>query len=243
MRNIRLLIEYDGTDYCGWQVQPGKPTVQQALLDAIRQVTGESVTLIGAGRTDAGVHAEGQVANFRTETRISAEQLPLALNSGLPDDIVVKEAAEVPLAFHAQFDARGKTYRYLIWNSRFRPALNRHRQAWVKAPLDLERMREAAGFLVGTHDFQSFGSECREKDSVRTVSRLELDRAGELVSMEVSADGFLYNMVRAIAGTLIDVGRGHLPASAVPEILAAKDRRAGGPTAPACGLYLVRVQY
>jgi tRNA pseudouridine38-40 synthase len=243
MRNIRLLIEYDGTDYSGWQVQPGIPTVQQELLNAIWMITGEWVNLIGAGRTDAGVHAEGQVANFRTEARISAEQFPFALNSGLPEDVVVKEAAEVPLEFHAQFDAVGKTYRYLIWNSRIRPALNRYRQAWVKAPLELEKMREAAGFLVGTHDFQSFASECREKDSVRTVSRLELERDGELISMEVSADGFLYNMVRAIAGTLIDVGRVHLPVSAVPEMLAAKDRRQGGPTAPACGLCLVRVDY
>jgi len=243
MRNVRLLIEYDGTNYHGWQIQPGAATVQQTIIDAIRKITGESVNLIGAGRTDAGVHAEGQVANFRTETRIAAEQLPFAINSELPDDIAIKGADEVPPDFHAQFDACAKTYRYQIWNSRIRPALDRHRHAWVKAPLDVEKMRAAARFFVGTHDFESFASECREKDSVRTVSELELERGAELIAMRISADGFLYNMVRAIAGTLIDVGRGHLAVDGVPEMLAAKDRRQGGPTAPACGLYLVEVRY
>jgi len=243
MRNLRLLIEYDGTNYHGWQIQPGDATVQQTVINAIRKITGEPVNLIGAGRTDAGVHAEGQVANFRTETRIETKRLPLAINSELPDDIVIKGANEVPPEFHAQFDAQGKTYRYQIWNSRIRPALNRHRHAWVKAPLDVGRMSDAALTFVGTHDFESFASECREKDSVRTVSELELGGEGELITMRISADGFLYSMVRAIAGTLIDVGRGHLAVDEVPQMLAARDRRQGGPTAPACGLYLVEVQY
>ncbi|MBI2190500.1 MAG: tRNA pseudouridine(38-40) synthase TruA [Planctomycetes bacterium] len=243
LRNIRILIEYDGTAYSGWQVQPGCRTIQGLLAQALHAVTGENVTLVGSGRTDAGVHAEGQVAHFHTRTRIPAWQLVFALNSRLPPDIAVLQAEDVPLEFHAQFHVRSKSYRYLIWNSKVRPALHQHRWAWVRYPLDLGKMRDAASFFVGTHDFKSFASASAEKDTIRTVKRLDLDREGHLIRLEIEANGFLYNMVRAIAGTLIEVGRGHRSVEEVPDTLQARDRRRGGPTAPACGLYLVRVDY
>ena len=243
MRNIRLTIEYDGTNYHGWQIQDSDRTVQQTLRDAIQQITGEEINLIGAGRTDAGVHAEGQVANFRSQTRISTEQLPFAINSALPRDVAVKHAEDVPLEFHARFGARSKLYRYLIWNDRIPSPLNRHRYAWVRQPLDLTKMQTAATGLVGTHDFQSFSTQSRDKNTERTVTRLAIEREGCLFRLEIEANGFLYNMVRAISGTLIDVGRGHTPVEQVEAMLQARSRKEGGPVAPAPGLYLVRVDY
>ena len=243
MRNIRLTIEYDGTNYSGWQIQPKNCTVQEALRNAIGNLTGETVHVQGSGRTDAGVHALGQVANFKTESTIPTEQMVMAINSELPPDIQVMEAEEASAEFHSQYDAKSKTYRYLIRNALIPSALNRNRYAWIKQPLDLAKMKDAAALFVGTHDFESFASESREKDSVRTVILLDLTRDGSLIELEIEANGFLYNMVRAIAGTLIEVGRGRFEVEDVKAMLDAADRQSGGPTAPAHGLYLVKVTY
>lgn len=243
LRNIRLRIEYDGTAYSGWQLQPEAPTIQGELERAIGEVAGEEVRIIGSGRTDAGVHALSQTANFRTGTEIGIERIAAAINHYLPTDIVVHQAEEVPIEFHSQYAARAKTYRYLMCTSKRRPALNRHRWAWVRYQLDFENMLAASKILKGTHDFKSFATESKDKDTVRTVSRLDLVKDEDLISLEITANGFLYNMVRSVAGALIDVGRGHISVEDVAEMLEAKDREKGGPVAPACGLYLVGVEY
>jgi tRNA pseudouridine38-40 synthase len=243
MRNIRLKIEYDGTAYSGWQLQPNAPTIQGELEKAIAQVIGKEMRIIGSGRTDTGVHALSQTANFKSETNIEIERIAPAINHHLPSDIVVHSAEDVPLEFHSQYAAKAKTYRYLICNSKNRPALNRNRQAWVRYELDFEAMCSAAEGLEGTHDFKSFASESKGKDTTRTVSSLALAKEGDLISLEITANGFLYNMVRSIVGTLIDVGRGHITVADVAKMLEAKDREMGGPVSPACGLYLVRVEY
>ncbi|MDA0838790.1 MAG: tRNA pseudouridine(38-40) synthase TruA [Planctomycetota bacterium] len=243
LRNIRIRIEYDGTAYCGWQLQPDAQTIQGELEKAIASVVGQEVRIIGSGRTDAGVHALSQMANFKSETGIGIEQISAAINHFLPPDIVVHEAEEMPLEFHSQYAAKTKTYRYLICNSKHRPALNRHRWAWVRYELDFESMLAASEIFKGTHDFKSFASESKDKDTVRIVSRLDITKSEPLITLEISANGFLYNMVRSIVGTLIDVGRNHISVEEVAEMLEAKDREKGGPVAPACGLYLVGVNY
>ena len=244
MRNLKLTIEYDGTSYAGWQTQAGRPTIQQTLEDAVHRITGERVHVQGSGRTDSGVHALGQAANFRTHAKIPAAKLRLALNALLPPDIVVRRVREAPPDFHAQFDARWKTYRYTILNDRVPTALDRFFCHQVPVPLDVRAMRRAARCLVGRHDFQAFRSEgWREKDTVRTIRRLTIAKNGRVVHITVEGNGFLYNMVRAIAGTLIDIGRGKRPPEDMQKILASRDRKQAGPTAPARGLCLIGVKY
>ena len=244
MRNLKLTIEYDGTSYAGWQTQAGRPTIQQTLEDAVHRITGERVHVQGSGRTDSGVHALGQAANFRTHAKIPAAKLRLALNALLPPDIVVRRVREAPPDFHAQFDARWKTYRYTILNDRVPTALDRFFCHQVPVPLDVRAMRRAARSLVGRHDFQAFRSEgWREKDTVRTIRRLTIAKTGRYVHLTVEGNGFLYNMVRAIAGTLIDIGRGKRPPEDMQKILASRDRKQAGPTAPARGLCLISVKY
>jgi tRNA pseudouridine38-40 synthase len=214
------------------------------LERAIAAVIGASANANASGRTDAGVHAVGQVVNFHADTRLSPETLQRAVNANLPDDVVARESAEVDPAFDANRDAVRKLYRYVIRDNPIPDPLLRRHAYWLRQHLDVQAMERAAESLVGKHDFHSFESEWPNRaSSVRTISHLSVTRAGETIWIDVEADGFLYNMVRAIAGTLINVGRGFWPESKVAEILAAEDRKEAGPTAPACGLFLMKVTY
>jgi tRNA pseudouridine38-40 synthase len=245
VRTVRLLIEYDGTDYSGWQAQANGPSIQEEIEKAVHKVTGEKVRIAGSGRTDAGVHALGQVATFRTDSDIAGERFAPALNSHLPRDISVLRSGWVPNSFHARKTARGKTYRYRIFNRGVRPALLRDKVYHFVPELDVEAMRRAGQHFVGQHDFRSFTPPSSERAAGyrRKVFSLTVERRGDEVIVEVSGSGFLHNMVRIMVGTLLEAGRGKLAPEAVPEIIASGDRTRAGPTAPACGLYLVTVDY
>lgn len=239
MRNFKLTIEYDGTDFHGWQVQPDVRSVQGEIIKALGEL-GEEVALTGAGRTDAGVHASGQVANARLETRHDAQTLARALNAKLPRDVLIRKIEEVPLSFNARFDARSRTYRYII-TRRPTPLWRRHFH-YYGGVLDIGAMRRAVGELVGERDFSSF---CSSADSSKTkVCRImtsELSEAPPLISFDITADHFLHTMVRSIAGTLIEIGAGN--PWEMKEIVERRERSAAGPTLPPNGLYLVRVRY
>ena len=248
MPTIKLTLAYDGTAYAGWQVQPGEKTVQAALEAAIEKVTGEQVRAIASGRTDAGVHALGQVVGFRTQTHLPADVLQRALNAELPRDLAVLDAVEAEETFHPIRDAVRKRYRYAIHDGPTRHVFRRHYCWHYHRRLDAEAMARAARSLLGRHDFASFETSGAErKDSIRTVYELPVERGRgpqfDWITVEIEADGFLYNMVRAIVGTLVEVGRGAQDESWVAQVLAATDRRAAGPTAPPHGLFLVRVEY
>lgn len=244
-RNIKLVLAYEGTNYAGFQRQrDGIRTIQGTLETAIGKITGQSINLIGAGRTDSGVHANGQVVNFITTSTIDNEKMLQALNAVLPADILVKTVDDVPLDFHARFTAKTKTYSYRIYNERLRPLFNRNFVYHYKYMLDLNLMVRAAQLLVGTHDFKSFqavGSSV--KSTVRTIHFCELTRQGPEIKLLINANGFLYHMVRNIVGTLILVGTGRIDLNEIEQILAAKDRSLAGATAPACGLCLEEVVY
>ncbi|HET6281049.1 MAG TPA: tRNA pseudouridine(38-40) synthase TruA [Polyangia bacterium] len=243
-RNLRILVEYDGTDFSGWQRQPQMRTVQASLEKAIAQMTGETVLVRGAGRTDAGVHAAGQVANFTLTAAIPEAGLLRGLNSILPKDIAILEVAAVAETFDARFSARGKVYRYLIWNHLVRSPLYARRSWHCRSTLDLEIMRQAAAQLGGEHDFRAFrASDCERRSTVRHVRRFDIDRQGALLSLEIEATAFLKNMVRILVGTLVDMGRGRIAEDIVTTMLRTGDRAIGGVTAPAQGLTLVRVLY
>ena len=244
MRNLKLTLSYDGTDFKGWQTQPGFRTVQQTLEETLAIITGESVTVIASGRTDSGVHAVGQVINFHSDSKLVPETMVRALNANLPDDIAIREGGDVSPQFNANKDALRKLYRYVIHDSATpSPFLIRY-AAPSRQRLDAGLMVRAARCLVGQHDFHSFETEWpNRKSSIRTITHLTINRVGEYIWLDVEADGFLYNMVRAMAGTLMNVGRGFWPVEKVAEILKAEDRRAAGPTAPAQGLFLMRVTY
>lgn len=246
-RLLRLTIEYDGTELAGWQRQANAPTVQGHLEAAIAKLLGHPIRLTGASRTDAGVHARGQVAAFATGHTIPTEGLRRALNAALPPQIAVNEVAEVDPSFHPRFSATGKHYRYLIWASRDR-APRWNRRAWYRQrPLDVPAMQAAAAHLVGEHDFAAFRAVgCSARTTRRKISQLELrwlDEAMEpgLLAIDVRGNAFLRNMVRIIAGTLVDVGEGRFTPAQVAEILEIGDRTRGGQTAPAHGLELMRV--
>ncbi|MBY0524123.1 MAG: tRNA pseudouridine(38-40) synthase TruA [Gemmataceae bacterium] len=245
MRNIKLTLSYDGTDFAGWQTQPGFRTVQETLEQAIAKLTGEPRVRVNAsGRTDTGVHAVGQVVNFRTTTVHSPEVIARAVNARLPADVVVRDAAEMPEAFDANRDAKRKLYRYVIHDGPVPSPFLRRYCTSSRHVLDVAAMRRAAEPLKGKHDFHSFETEWpNRKTSVRTITHLSVNRFGEYIWLDVEADGFLYNMVRSIAGTLMNVGRGHWHESQVAAILQAEDRIQAGPTAPASGLFLMRVSY
>ncbi len=244
MRTIRLLIEYEGTHYLGWQRQPQGMTVQQALEEAIERITGAMPAVIGAGRTDSGVHALGQVAHFKTASDLPEERLMAGVNAVLPEDIVVKEIGEAPEGFHARFSARGKRYEYTIWNDRVRPVLERNFCWHVQQALDVDAMRDATQHLTGTHDFAAFQSAGAEsKTTVRTVSLAEWATDPPRLIFAIEADGFLYNMVRAIVGTLVEVGLHKRNPGETGEIINSGDRGQAGRTAPPHGLCLMRVDY
>lgn len=245
MRTIKLVLEYVGTGFSGWQVQPGKRTVQGEVEKAVAALTGEELRLEVSGRTDAGVHALGQVASFRTESRFPPEVIQPGLNHWLPRDVAVLSVEEVPPEFHPRKSARGKWYRYLIMDRKLRSALFPDRVWHLRADLELAAMRSAAGPLIGEHDFSSFRSvTCEANDPVREMKRIDIFRneTGLLV-VELSATGFLKQMVRIIAGTLAEIGQGKRRPEEMKEILEARDRTRAGVTAPAAGLYLVRVDY
>lgn len=271
-RSLRLTIAYDGTDFHGWQVQPQQRTVQGEIEAAIQRITREPVRVIGSGRTDAGVHALGQVASVATDSRLPPPNFQRAVNSELPDDVLLLDVAEAPPGFHANGDCVSKRYRYQIDNGPL-PNVFLRRTSWHhRRPLDVDAMRRAAQALLGTHDFRSFESTGSERpDTIRTVLDIVVrqvartmepvpsvptaGRAGSgiprnmtavpngIIHIEVEADGFLYNMVRAIVGTLVQVGRGRMPIEWPGEVLSARDRRRAGPTAPPRGLFLLRANY
>jgi tRNA pseudouridine38-40 synthase len=243
-RWLKLTVAYDGTAYAGWQIQPSEPTVQAAIEAAWREITREDTRVTAAGRTDAGVHALGQVVGVATESQLSRNDLHRGLNAVLPEDVAVMAVDDAPENFHATHDAVAKTYRYQIHTGRTPDVFNR-RYAWhYPQPLDAEKMHAAAQALVGTHDFASFESAGSERpDTVRTLTKSSVTREGDRITVEVSGDGFLYNMVRAIVGTLVELGKGARDEAWVAEVLAARDRRVAGQTAPPHGLFLVRVDY
>jgi tRNA pseudouridine38-40 synthase len=244
MRNIRLTIEYDGTAYCGWQHQENGLSIQEVIEGCIARMTGERIRLHGSGRTDAGVHALGQVANFQTGTRLGERNLLLGINSLLPPDIAVRELREAEPEFHARFDARSKSYLYRICNRPVRSPRERHFAWFVREPLLLDRIEAGLSRLTGRHDFTSFCAthgDC--PDRVRTILRAAVTREGEIVQISVEADGFLRYMVRTIVGTLVEVGRGKRSPDEIGAILAARDRCRAGLTAPPQGLFLKEVMY
>lgn len=243
-RKIKLTISYDGTGYGGFQIQPNAPTIQQHLEEAISNVAQEQIKIIGSGRTDAGVHARGQVIHFESGCSIPPERWPLALNRLLPADIVVVSAEEVPDSFHARFDVKAKTYQYLIYNAPIKDVFLRQYSWHVPQPLDDDLMDEASRYLSGRHDFTSFCSPKTEiTDRVREISRADVSRSGQLIRLTFRGNGFLYNMVRIITGTLVEIGLKKRSPEEIKEILAARDREHAGPTAPPQGLCLWEVSY
>ena len=244
MRNIKLTIEYDGKDFNGWQKQPNKLNIQGTIEQAIKQITGEEVQLDASGRTDAGVHAFGQVANFKTNSNIPIEKIAIAINSNLKKSIRILQAEEVEERFHSRLSCKKKTYRYVINNSDIPSAIYRNLETHITQKLNVEKMKEAVKFFEGEHDFKAFkASGTSSKSSVRTIYDAQIYQNGDKIYIELTGNGFLYNMVRIIAGTLIRVGTGEYKPEQIPEILAAKDREMAGPTAPAHGLTMIGIEY
>lgn len=243
VRNLLLTIEYDGSEFHGWQIQPNYKTVQGTMEKALSKLFRVPVELSGTSRTDAGVHAIGQRATFSGEFGIPTERIQFAANNMLPGSIHISKVQEVPPRFHARFDAKAKTYRYVIHNTQHRNVFDRKYCFYVGPTLDVEAMKEAATHFVGTHDFKSCQSTGgREKAStVRTISDLQVNQTDERITIDVTGDGFLYNMVRIIVGTLVEVGLGRKNPAQIDEILRSKDRARAGRTAPPQGLYLIRV--
>jgi tRNA pseudouridine38-40 synthase len=241
---IAVGVEYDGTDFAGWQAQGSLRTVQQVIERALGRIAAEPLALVCAGRTDAGVHAHGQVAHFDTHALRTTRGWVLGANSELPGDVCVAWAAPVPAHFHARYCAQARTYRYLILNRLARPALLARRVAWIHRPLDHERMAEAAPLLHGEHDFSAFrSSECQARSPVRRLERLTVERRGDWVIIEATANAFLHHMMRNIAGLLIAIGKQEAPPGWAGEILEGRDRTQSAATAPAAGLYLMSVRY
>ncbi len=240
---LRATVAYDGTDFYGFQVQAAQRTVQGTLEDALFKITQERVRVIGAGRTDSGVHALGQVVAFRTGWRRSPAELQRALNAVLPRDVAVWSLTEAAPGFHPRFDARSRVYRYTIWNHPVRNPLLRRVAHWVPQALDVGAMAEATRLLVGEHDFATFGSPPQGDNTVRRVIAAGWTRDGDRLYLDIEANAFLYRMVRSIVGTLLRVGRGELTVEGFADAFAAADRSQAGPTAPACGLCLVAVHY
>lgn len=244
MKNIKLIIEYDGTNYCGWQKQNNGVSIEETIQNALIKVLKEDIKIIGAGRTDAGVHARGQVANFFTETGIPDDRIALAVNSVLPSDIVILKSEGVSMDFHSRYKAIGKRYSYSIINRRMPSAIMKNFYAHVPYDLNFEDMKSCIDCFLGTHDFSAFKSTGGSaKTSIRTIKYVNLVKDKDIIRFYIEGNGFLYNMVRIIAGTLIDVGRGKINPKAVSNIIESKDRKLAGITAPAKGLCLEKVYY
>ena len=245
MRNIKLIIEYDGKDFNGWQKQPNKLNIQGEIEKAIERITGEQVDLTASGRTDAGVHAIGQVANFKTNSNIPIEKIPVAINSNLKKSIIIKSAEEVDERFHSRLNCKKKTYRYIINNSKYGTAIYRNLETHIPMELDIKKMKEAIKYFEGEHDFKAFkASGTSSKSSVRTIYKAEvIDAGNERIYIELTGNGFLYNMVRIISGTLVDVGLGKIEPKEIKEIIELGKRENAGKTLPPQGLYLVKVEY
>ncbi len=243
-KNYKLIIGYDGTRYFGWEHQPGKDTIQGKLEDVLNHLAEEPVLIIGAGRTDAGVHARAMVANVVLSVDMTAEQLRDYMNRYLPDDIIVQEVREASMRFHARYNAIGKTYCYTVFDGKTKPLFDRKYVWQLEKPVNIERMQKAAEYLTGEHDFMSFCKNPQKKKStVRTVDQIEIRRRGDYVTLTFHGNGFLRNMVRILTGTLVAVGQGEMTAEQVKAALEAKDRLAAGQTAPAKGLCLLEVDY
>jgi tRNA pseudouridine38-40 synthase len=244
MTRIKLTIEFDGADFCGWQLQSGVRTVQEELELALAQLLGQPVRVHSSGRTDSGVHARGMVAHFDSERELPLKAYREGLNRLLPRDVAILSAEPVSAAFHARFSASGKWYRYSIWNDPVRSPLQDRRVWHLKSALDLERMQQAAELLVGTHDFAAFrAASCVAKTTLREIYSLSLNPDGKLVHIDVRGSGFLQHMVRIIAGTLVEVGQGKRSIASVAGLLESGDRDAAGVTAPGSGLCLMEVLY
>lgn len=245
MKRIKLVVAYEGTNYCGWQIQPTGVTIEEVLNKALSELLGESIKVTGASRTDSGVHSLGNVAVFDTDTRIPPEKICYAVNQRLPEDIVVQSSCEVASDFHPRHCYSEKTYEYRILNRKIPIPTLRKDTYFYYRNLDVEKMKRAAAYLVGTHDFKSFCSiHTTVEDTVRTILSCEIEKTPEdIVTIRVTGTGFLYNMVRIIAGTLVQVGVGEKEPEDILEILEKKDRSAAGPTAPAHGLTMIGIEY
>lgn len=244
MKRVKLVVAYDGTNYHGWQVQDNGITIEEVLNRTISELVQENVKVIGASRTDAGVHACGNVAVFDTESRIPGDKFSFALNQRLPEDIRIQESCEVDADFHPRYADTVKTYEYNILNRRFELPSKRLYAAFCYYPMDIERMNQAAAYLVGEHDFKSFCSAgAQVQTTVRTIYAVTVTKDDDMVHIRITGNGFLYNMVRIIAGTLMQVGTGLMEPEQVKEILEARDRSKAGPTAVAKGLTLVEIRY
>ena len=244
MKNIKLTIEYDGKDFNGWQKQPSKLNIQGEIERAISEITGEEIELIASGRTDAGVHAIAQVANFKTNSNFPVEKYPIALNSKLKKSIRIQNAEEVEERFHSRYNCKKKTYRYIINNSEYGSSIYRNLEYFVPQKLNIEAMKKAIKYFEGEHDFKGFkASGTSSKSSVRTIYNAEIKQDGERIIIELTGNGFLYNMVRIISGTLVDVGLGKIKSEEISEIIESKDRTKAGKTLPPYALYLVKVEY
>lgn len=244
MRNIKLVIEYDGTRFHGWQKQPGILTIQGELERLISQILDEEITIFGSGRTDKGVHAKGQVANFYTNSTIPGEKFKYAINNHLPPDIAIIESEEVSNEFNSRYSAIGKEYRYLIYNNKIRSPILRNYTYYIPYKLDIDKMKKAIPYFCGEHDFCSFmASGSSVTNTVRTIHDMSLTSNDNIIDFRVRGNGFLYNMVRIIVGTLVEVGAGKLDINSISSIIEAKDRTKAGHTAPPHGLYLEKVYY
>ena len=244
MRNIKLTIEYDGKDFNGWQKQPNRLNIQGEIESAIEEITGEKIELFGSGRTDAGVHSLGQIANFKTNSNLPVEKMAIAINSKLKKSIRVKKAEEVSENFHSRYNCHKKKYRYIINNSSQGSAIYRGLEYHVPQKLDEKKKKKAIKFFEGEYDFKAFKSSgTSNKNSVRTIYKAEVRQSGERIIIELTGNGFLYNMVRIISGTILEVGLGKIKAEDIPNIIESKDRKRAGKTLPPHGLYLVEVMY
>ncbi len=244
MKNIKIILEYDGTGFSGWQFQPDRRTLQGEFEAAVKKISGEDLRVTASGRTDAGVHALGQAVNFKTGSEMDAAAWQGALNHFLPPEMRALEAAEVPRDFNARYDAKGKQYGYIILNRRVPSPLKRNYSWHVPAPLDISAMKNGAMHLIGEHDFTSFRAVNSDiVNPVRTLRTLEIMPDGNRIFFSLEADGFLRHMVRTVVGTLVEVGKGRFAPDDVKDMLEAKDRSKAGPTAPGQGLYMVSVQY
>ncbi|MDE6364400.1 MAG: tRNA pseudouridine(38-40) synthase TruA [Lachnospiraceae bacterium] len=244
MRRVMLTVAYDGTNYHGWQLQPNVPTIESVLNENLSGLLNEEIRVIGASRTDTGVHALGNIAVFDTAARIPADKISYALNQRLPADIRIQESKEVPITFHPRHQASRKVYEYKILNKAFPMPIYRLYTHFTYVPLDVSQMQKAAARLTGEHDFKSFCSEhTTVETTVRTIYEITVEKSEDIITIRVTGSGFLYNMVRIIAGTLIEAGKGRLAPESMSDILSACDRAQAGPTAPACGLTLVKYMF